>query len=89
MIYLDSSALVKLALAEPETAALARWLADELGAPPADSADLPRPELPRGEALTAEMRLGPRFAVVKRLSVIGQDEPQGGDSGTFVVLSTA
>jgi acylphosphatase len=41
------------------------------------------------DALIAEMRLGPRFAVVKRLSVIGQDEPQGGDSGTFVVLSTA
>lgn len=28
MIYLDSSALVKLALAEPESAALAGWLAD-------------------------------------------------------------
>ena len=41
------------------------------------------------DALIAEMRLGPRFAVVKRLSMIGQDEPQGGDSGTFVVLSTA
>ena len=41
------------------------------------------------DALIAEMRRGPRFAVVKRLSVIGQDEPPGGDSGTFVVLSTA
>ena len=28
MIYLDSSALVKLALAEPESAALASWLAE-------------------------------------------------------------
>lgn len=28
MIYLDSSALVKLALAEPESAALAGWLAE-------------------------------------------------------------
>ncbi len=28
MIYLDSSALVKLALAEPESAALAAWLAE-------------------------------------------------------------
>ena len=28
MIYLDSSALVKLALAEPETAALADYLAN-------------------------------------------------------------
>jgi len=27
VIYLDSSALVKLALTEPESAALARWLA--------------------------------------------------------------
>ena len=41
------------------------------------------------EALIAEMRQGPRFAVVDRLSVVGRDEPQGDDSGTFVVLSTA
>ena len=31
MIYLDSSALVKLALTEPESAALARWLAERSG----------------------------------------------------------
>jgi acylphosphatase len=40
------------------------------------------------DALIAEMRLGPRFAVVKRLSVIERAEPRGDDSGTFVVLST-
>ena len=46
MIYLDSSALVKLALAEPETAALARWLAERADQPLISSA-LYRAEVPR------------------------------------------
>ena len=33
MIYLDSSALVKLALAEPESATLTRWLAQRADVP--------------------------------------------------------
>ncbi len=33
MIYLDSSALVKLALTEPESAALTRWLAERADIP--------------------------------------------------------
>lgn len=33
MIYLDSSALVKIALAEPESAALSRWLAERADQP--------------------------------------------------------
>ena len=33
MIYLDSSALVKLDLTEPESAALARWLAEHAAHP--------------------------------------------------------
>ena len=45
MIYLDSSALVKLALTEPESAALARWLAD--GREPLVSSALHRAEVPR------------------------------------------
>jgi acylphosphatase len=40
------------------------------------------------EALIAEMRRGPRFAIVERLSVTERDEPRGDDSGTFVFLST-
>jgi len=38
MIYLDSSALVKLALTEPESAALARWMAERSGQPLVSSA---------------------------------------------------
>jgi predicted nucleic acid-binding protein len=38
VIYLDSSALVKLALAEPESAALAAWLAERADQPLVSSA---------------------------------------------------
>jgi acylphosphatase len=41
------------------------------------------------EALIADMRVGPRFAVVDELRVIERDETDGVDSGTFIVLSTA
>jgi acylphosphatase len=41
------------------------------------------------EALVAEMRRGPRFAVVESLSVIEHDETHRDDSGTFIVRSTA
>ena len=46
MIYLDSSALVKLVLTEPESPALARWLAERSGQPLVSSA-LHRAEVPR------------------------------------------
>ena len=41
------------------------------------------------EALIAEMRHGPRFAVVDRLNVIEHEEAPGDLGGTFVVRSTA
>jgi acylphosphatase len=44
---------------------------------------------PGVQALIAEMRRGPRFAVVDKLTVINHDETLGDDSGTFIVLSTA
>lgn len=53
MIYLDSSALVKLALAEPETAALTGWLAER-----ADQA-LVSSALHRTEVLRAIWRAEP------------------------------
>lgn len=53
MIYLDSSALVKLALAEPESAALASWLAER-----ADQA-LVSSALHRAEVLRAIWRAEP------------------------------
>jgi acylphosphatase len=39
------------------------------------------------EALVAEMRKGPRFALVESLSVIERDETDGGDS-TFIIRPT-
>jgi acylphosphatase len=43
---------------------------------------------PAVEALIAEMRQGPRFAIVESLSAIDDDEPGGDDGGTFVVRPT-
>ena len=40
------------------------------------------------EALIAEMRQGPRFAIVDNLSVIDHDEPGGDDGGAFVIRPT-
>src|SRR5208283_2439331 len=39
------------------------------------------------DALIAEMRRGPRFAMVERLSLIERDEAEG-DGGTFMIRST-
>ena len=41
------------------------------------------------EALIAEMRKGPRFAVVESLSAIEHDETLDDNSNTFIVRSTA
>ncbi|HEX9167863.1 MAG TPA: acylphosphatase [Roseiarcus sp.] len=43
----------------------------------------------RVAALIAEMRQGPRFAAVERLSVIEHSDAPGDNGGTFVVRSTA
>jgi acylphosphatase len=40
------------------------------------------------EALIAEMRQGPRFAIVDNLSVIDPDEPGGDDGGAFDIRPT-
>jgi len=53
MIYLDSSALVKLALTEPESGALTAWLAERAGYPLVSSA------LHRAEVLRAIWRAEP------------------------------
>ena len=41
------------------------------------------------EALVAEMRKGPRFAVVDNLNVTEHRETDGGDNGAFVIRPTA
>ena len=67
MIYLHSSALVKLALTEPESAALARWLAERADHPLVSSA-LYRAELPRA-VWQAEPGALPRgYKVIKRIA---------------------
>jgi predicted nucleic acid-binding protein len=67
VIYLDSSALVKLALAEPETAALARWLAERADQPLISSA-LYRAEVPRA-IWRAEPGALPRgYRMLKRIA---------------------
>jgi acylphosphatase len=40
------------------------------------------------EALIAEMRQGPRFAIVESLSVIEHDEADGEDDRSFMIRST-
>lgn len=49
---------------------------------------LARGSPPAVEALVAEMRQGPRFAIVDSLSVIDHEEPGGDDGGAFVIRPT-
>ncbi len=60
MIYLDSSALLKLLFDEPESAALARWLEDRAGLPAITS------ELAKVEVLRASRRLDPAVVPAAR-----------------------
>jgi len=66
MIYLDSSALVKLALAEPESQALARWLAERADQPLVSSV-LHRSEVPRAVWLAEPGALPRSYRVIKRI----------------------
>jgi uncharacterized protein len=69
MIYLDSSALVKLAMTEPESAALVRWLAERADQPLVSSA-LYRAEVPRA-VWRAEPGALPRgYKLIKRIARI-------------------
>ena len=67
MIYLDSSALVKLALTETESAALARWLAERADQPLVSSA-LYRAELPRAVWQAEPGALPRSYKVIKRIA---------------------
>jgi uncharacterized protein len=69
VIYLDSSALIKLARTEPESAALASWLAERASQPLVSSA-LHRAELPRA-VWQAEPGALPRgYKVIKRIAKV-------------------
>ena len=67
MIYLDSSALVKLALTEPESAALARWLAERADQPLVSSA-LHRAEVPRAVWRAEPGALPRSYRLIKRIA---------------------
>ena len=67
MIYLDSSALVKLALTEPESAALAGWLAGRAGQPLVSSA-LHRAEVPRAVWQAEPGALPRSYKVIRRIA---------------------
>jgi len=69
VIYLDSSALVKLALTEPESAALVRWLAERADQPLVSSA-LHRAEVPRAVWRTEPGALPRSYRVIKRIAKV-------------------
>jgi uncharacterized protein len=67
VIYLDSSALVKLALTEPESAALAGWLAERADQPLVSSA-LHRAEVPRAVWLAEPGALPRSYRLIRRIA---------------------
>ena len=67
MIYLDSSALVKLIVAEPESQALLHWLAERAGQPLVSSA-LHRAEVPRAVWRAEPGALPRSYRLVKRIA---------------------
>jgi uncharacterized protein len=69
VIYLDSSALVKLALIERESAALARWLAEH-GSQPLVSSALHRAEVPRAVWLAEPGALPRSYRLIRRIAQV-------------------
>jgi len=69
VIYLDSSALVKLAMTEPESAALVRWLAEHADQPLVSSA-LYRAEVPRAVWRAEPGALPRSYKLIKRIARI-------------------
>jgi len=82
MIYLDSSALVKLAVTEPESPALARWLAERAGQPVVSSA-LHRAELPRAVWRAEPGALPRSYKVLKRVARVALSADLLDDSATL------
>ena len=69
MIYLDSSALVKLALTEPESAELAGWLAERADQPLVSSA-LHRAEVPRAIWRAEPGALPRAYRLIRRITKV-------------------
>jgi uncharacterized protein len=69
VIYLDSSALAKLALTEPESAALAEWLAEHANQPLVSSA-LHRAEVPRAVWRAEPGALPRSYRLIRRIAKV-------------------
>jgi len=67
VIYLDSSALVKLALSDPESEPLARWLAERADQPLVSSI-LHRSEVPRAVWIAEPGALPRAYRVIRRIA---------------------
>jgi predicted nucleic acid-binding protein len=82
VIYLDSSALVKLAMSEPESAALASWLAERSDQPLVSSA-LHRAEVPRAVWQAEPGALPRSYKVIKRIAKVALSAAVLDDSATL------
>ncbi len=82
MIYLDSSALVKLVLTEPESAALAAWLAERAGQPLVSST-LHRAEVPRAVWRAEPGALPRSYRLIKRIARVALTADMLDDSATL------
>ena len=82
MIYLDSSALVKLAVTEPESAALAAWLAERAGQPLVSSV-LHRAEVPRAIWRAEPGALPRSYRLIRRIARVALTPGILDDSATL------
>lgn len=73
MIYLDTSAALKLVMPEPETAALELWIAERAGIPRVSSRLL-RIEMLRGVARTAPQRMSRANLVLSSVTLVSMDD---------------
>jgi uncharacterized protein len=83
VIYLDSSALVKLVAPEVESAALVAWLADRPDEPQVSSA-LVEVEVPRALRRSTANRLGAVAPMLVRLERFDIDAPVRATAGAYV-----
>jgi len=82
MIYLDSSALVKLAVTVPESAALGHWLSERCGQPLVSSA-LHRAELPRAVWQAEPGALPRSYKMLKRIARVALSADVLDDAATL------
>jgi predicted nucleic acid-binding protein len=73
MIYLDTSAALKLVVAEPETEQLELWMAERTGIPRVSSRLL-RIEMLRAVSRTAPHRIGRANVVLSAVALLSMDD---------------